>query len=97
MAALSVNAQDKQWQRESDANTLAEAEEIKIDKGRLGGAKKEAKVMAKRDEKRANAMKKVAAGNTVPKKSKPPTKRAKPKISTNSNKKTPLTTAKNRR
>ena len=73
-----IDAQEKQWQRESDARTLAEAEEIKTDKTRMGGAKKEAKVMAKRDEKRATAMKKVAAGKVAPKKT-TPAKKAAPK------------------
>jgi len=58
--AISMDAQEKKWQRESDAHTLAQAEEIKSDKGRLTGAKKEAKVMVKQTNKRAAAMKKVA-------------------------------------
>jgi len=57
---LSVAAQDKKWMRESDARTLAEAERIRSTPARIKGAVKEAKVMAKEDEKRAMAMRKVA-------------------------------------
>ena len=57
---MKMTAQDREWQRESDARTLAEAEQIKSDKGRLRGATTEAKKMVKRDEERAKAMKKVA-------------------------------------
>jgi len=57
-----LTAQDKQWQRESDAHTLAQAEEIKSSPGRMKGAIKEAKVMAKRTEQQAKAMNKVATG-----------------------------------
>lgn len=55
-----MDAQERAWQRESDARTLAEAEQIKSDKGRLRGATTEAKKMVKKDEDRAKAMKKVA-------------------------------------
>jgi len=80
---LSVAAQDKKWQREDDARTLANAEEIRSVPARLKGAVKEAKVMVKRDEKRAKAMKRVANKN---------------KPVTRTNKKTPLTRAtKNRK
>jgi hypothetical protein len=34
---------EKKWQRERDLRTLREAEELKADKGRLDGAKAEAK------------------------------------------------------
>ena len=74
---MKLTAQDKQWERESDARTLAEAETIRTTPGRLSGAKKEAKVMAKQDEKRANAMKKVVSGKVAPKKAAP--KRTAPK------------------
>lgn len=57
---MKLDAQEKEWQRESDARTLAEAEQIKSDTGRMRGATKEAKKMAKKDEERARAMKKVA-------------------------------------
>lgn len=57
---MKMTAQDREWQRESDARTLAEAETIKSDIGRLKGATSEAKKMVKRDEERAKSMKKVA-------------------------------------
>jgi len=84
MARLTAAAQDKQWQREDDARTLARAEEIKNSPVRLKGAVKEANVMVQRVEKEAKAMKRVAAKpvKPVPRKSKPVTR---------SNKKTPLT------
>jgi len=51
---------EKQWQRESDAHTLAEAESIKNAPARLKGAKTEAKKMAKEATIRANSLNKVA-------------------------------------
>ena len=84
-----LSAQDKKWQRESDAHTLAQAEEIKLSPSRMKGAVKEAKVMAKRTEIQVKAMKKVAG------KAKSVTRRSKPVTQTN--KKTPLTTAKKRK
>lgn len=48
-----------------DAETLAEAEEIKKDKNRLNKAKAAAKVIAKDKEKSAEAMKDVAGGSTA--------------------------------
>ena len=69
--ARALDAQDRKWQRESDARTLAESEEIKSSPGRLKGAKTEAKVMATRDQKRATAMKKVASGKAPSKKAAP--------------------------
>lgn len=77
-----LTAQDKQWQREDDARTLARAAEIKSSPVRLKGAVKEAKVIAKRSEDELKAMKQVA-------------KRSKPVV--RSNKKTPLTRAKKRK
>jgi len=50
---------DQRWMAESDAHTLAEAESIKMDKGRLGRAKKAAGKLAKEAEKRTKAMKKI--------------------------------------
>ena len=57
---LSQAAQEKQWQRQNDARTLADAAEIKKDKIRMAGAVKESKVMVKNDIKRLSAMKSVA-------------------------------------
>ncbi len=51
---------EKKWQRESDANALAEAEVIKQSPARLKGAKTEAKKMAKQAETRAKSFNKVA-------------------------------------
>ena len=63
--ARGIDAQEKRWQREDDARTLGRAEEIKVDKKRLAGAKKEAKVMANADDKRLAALRKVASGKVA--------------------------------
>lgn len=63
MARISEN---KKWEQESDAHTLAEAEKIKGDKSRLSGAKTAAKRMANEQQKHADAMAKVAkSGRTT--------------------------------
>lgn len=53
---------DAEFQRESDARALAEADVIRGDKKRMAGAKKAAKSMAGEKMKEARAMKKVATG-----------------------------------
>lgn len=75
-----LSAQDKQWQREDDARTLARAEEIRLSPVRLKGAVKEAKVIAKRTEKQTLVMKAVANKSGL-------------KTVVRSNKQTPLTRA----
>lgn len=52
--------QDRKWQAESDARTLAEAEEIKRSAGRRNAAKREARQMAKDVAKQVQNLKKVA-------------------------------------
>lgn len=52
--------QDKKWQAESDARTLAEAEEIKRSASRRAAAKREARQMAKDVEKQVKNLKKVS-------------------------------------
>lgn len=89
---MKMDAQEKKWQRENDAHTLASAEEIRADKNRLSGAKKEAKVMVKETNKRAVAMKKVAGtkSSSVAKKApakKAPAKKAAPTKNTRAKKK----------
>ena len=59
--AVSCTGEDKKWERENDARTLAEAEVIKNDKTRYSGAKKEAKVISKMKQEEAKAMKKIAS------------------------------------
>lgn len=63
MARLS--AQDKKWQGESDAHTLAEAESIKATPGRLTGAKKEVKNMAKKAALNVKSLNKVAKSKPI--------------------------------
>lgn len=58
--ALSRAAQDRLWREQEDARTLASAEEILKDKARLAGAKKQARVMAKEQEKQLKSIRKVA-------------------------------------
>ena len=54
-----VPKQEQQWMAESDAYTLAEAEAIKMDKGRLSRAQRAAGKLAKQAEQKAKAIKKV--------------------------------------
>ena len=55
-----MSAQDKKWEAESDARTLAEAKVIAADKARLKAAAVAAKRMADDKMKEARAMKQVA-------------------------------------
>ena len=58
--ARKLTAEDKRWQAEADAQTLAEADVIRKTKGRLTAAIKQAKVMAVDAKQQATAMGKVA-------------------------------------
>ena len=58
-------AQEKKWQAEEDAHTLARAEEIKSKKGRLSAAQVAARRLAREETARATAMKNVAAGRKI--------------------------------
>ena len=58
--AQPISADEKRWQAEGDANTLAEAEVIKGDKGRSKAAKGAAKKMSEEATKRAKAFSNVA-------------------------------------
>ena len=55
-----MNVQDRTWQRESDARTLAEADVIRTTPSRLKGAAKAAGKMAADKGKEVKALKKVA-------------------------------------
>ena len=77
-------ASEKEWQKEMDANTLAEAEQIKSSPSRLKGAKQAAKRIVKEANSRAKAMQKVASPT--------PRKKGGPIINSNTN--TPLKNAK---
>lgn len=55
-----MTAQDKKWQAQDDARTLAQANEVKADTTRLKAAVKEAKVMVKDEQKRLTSISKVA-------------------------------------
>lgn len=60
MSALKVSKDERQWQAESDARTMAEYQQILGDKPRMQRAIKVAKQQAADLSKRANAMKNVA-------------------------------------
>jgi hypothetical protein len=51
---------DKEWQAESDARTLVEAEQIMSDRKRKSAAIKQAKKLAKETERAAKVMSKVS-------------------------------------
>jgi len=75
--SIKVSAQDKKWQRESDARTLAEAEIIKSDKKRMNEATKGAKEIAKEKMADAKAMVKIASKLIPTKKSSGTTRKGK--------------------
>ena len=66
MSKLSVD--EKKWQAESDAETMARYEEIMADSARRNAAVKAAKEKASDLNKRANAMSKVAGTKSSKKK-----------------------------
>lgn len=74
--APKLTAEQKRWQAENDAHTLAEAQRIAEDKGRLRMAKGAAQKMASDAAKRAQTLVKVA--KTAPAKA-PKAKKAAPK------------------
>ena len=83
MAPRKMTKEEKEWQAESDAHTLATAEEIALDKSRLAAAKKKATDMAQAAVKTANRYVRVAktpAAKKAAPKAKPSPK-AKPKPS----------------
>jgi hypothetical protein len=55
-----ITQQDKKWQAEADARTLAEAEEIKRSASRRQAAVRQAKQLAKDAQKQVQNLKKVA-------------------------------------
>ena len=61
-----MTAQDKEWQAEDDARTLATARIIYDDPGRLERAQQKAKKMAEEKKEEANAMGKVAGSKKMP-------------------------------
>lgn len=70
-----MTKEQKDWQAESDAHTLAQAEEIAADRRRLAAAKKKATDMAQAAVKTANQYVKVAR-RAAPKKKAAPKRRA---------------------
>jgi hypothetical protein len=62
-----MSVDEKRWQAESDARTMAQYEEIMQDSARRKAAISEAKKQAAELNKRANAMNKVAGSKTTKK------------------------------
>lgn len=60
MNVSEMSAEEKKWRMESDARTLAEAQEILADKERHADAVKMAQQMVVDDMKKLNCLKKVA-------------------------------------
>ena len=60
-----LTKQEKEWQAQDDARTLASAEEVKSDKPRLNAAKKQARIMAKEQQQRASSLKKIGGVKTT--------------------------------
>ena len=60
MPMSEMTAEDKKWQAQMDARTLAEAETVKSDEGRLEAATTVAKEMAEEQIQEALSMKRVA-------------------------------------
>jgi len=56
----SMTEEDKKWQAENDAHTLAEAEVIKGDSKRLKAAQETAKKISEEAEERAKGMKAIS-------------------------------------
>jgi hypothetical protein len=80
MAPRKLTAEEKRWRAESDAHTLAAAEEIANNKARLNAAKKEARRMAQAAIDQANKYVKVTKTPTAKKRPKPkPKAKARPR------------------
>jgi hypothetical protein len=60
MSNATMRAEEAEWQRESDARTLAEAVAIKADPVRLKGAIKASAKMAKEAEEKAKSLRSVS-------------------------------------
>ena len=65
MSKASVVSENKKWQQQDDARTLAQAEQIKADKARLKGAQTAAKSMVAEQNKQTQALQKVAGKSTA--------------------------------
>lgn len=72
---MTLTAEQKKWQAESDAHILAEANVIKTTPARVNAAKKAAKQMAAEEMKKAAAMKKVATAKPAAKRKPAPKRR----------------------
>lgn len=61
MAIKNISADERRWQAEDDARTMARYEEIMADKARMNRAVKAARTQANDLNKRASAMTRVAS------------------------------------
>lgn len=70
---MRISDEESKWRAEDDAHTLAEAEKIKMDSGRLRKAKEAASRMVREENERLKALRAVAGANSPssPKESKP--------------------------
>jgi hypothetical protein len=64
VSRAAMNREEKRWREEEDARTLAEANVIREDPGRMRGAARAAERIAKEERARAEAMTKVAGKKT---------------------------------
>ncbi len=63
--ARNMTAEQKKWQAQDDAHTLASANEIKSDPARMKAAAAEASKMQAEAQKRANSLKSIAKVKTT--------------------------------
>jgi hypothetical protein len=70
MAKNTVSVEEKKWQAQDDAHTLARANEIKKDSSRMKAAQVEASKMYEEQKKRADSLKSIAAKTNSTKQSK---------------------------
>ncbi len=64
MAIRNMTTDEKRWQAEGDAHTLARAQEVQGDKSRMSAARKVAATQAKELQKQTTAMQNVARKKT---------------------------------
>lgn len=62
-----MSEEDRRWQRQADARTLANAEQIKADKKRYSEAQKGAKEILQEEARRLEGLSKIASNPTVTK------------------------------
>lgn len=95
---MALSKQEKAWQAESDAHSLADAEAIKSDTKRLAEAKKAAKRISTEEQARAKEMQaKAQQMKRLASKKAPVKAKAKPRVSTTSSRTSSRTSPRKRR